>query len=123
MIELDGPQHFRFYPAFHVNGHRDFEEQARRDRLKNAYARDHKWSILRISWTEYGRLGDIVDDFIKDFVGGGRKRLERFTDAELCNQILCGERDTRYTWLHKWRRNTLHPRPYAGCKSPFIGKK
>lgn len=87
MIELDGPQHFAVFPFFHDNGEDDLQDQIARDCAKNRYAREHGWSLLRISYKEYKSLEQIVDQFISDFVEGERKQLFRATNAQLYNSI------------------------------------
>ena len=86
MIELDGPQHFALHAHFHES-EEDLQDQIGRDCAKNRYAREHGWSLLRISYKEYKSLEQIVDQFISDFVEGGRKQLFRATNAQLYNSI------------------------------------
>jgi very-short-patch-repair endonuclease len=87
MIELDGPQHFGFVHYFHPNGEEDFHDQIRRDCAKNLYAREQGWGLLRISYKEYKDLEQIVDQFIGDFIKGGRVQLFRVSNATLYNGV------------------------------------
>lgn len=80
MIELDGPQHFRFYPHFHES-EGDFHNQIERDLAKNRYARDQRMRLLRISYKEYKNLEEIVDDFLES------NEQFKATNANLYNSI------------------------------------
>lgn len=87
MVELDGPQHFDIVPHMHSNGIDDFVDQVERDCAKNQYARQHGWSVLRISYKEYKSLERIFDQFVEDFVEGGREQLFHVSNKELYNSI------------------------------------
>lgn len=58
-IEFDGEQHFR--PIEYFGGQISFENQQRRDYIKDMYCLDNKISLIRISYLEYNRIFDILD--------------------------------------------------------------
>lgn len=51
LVEVDGPHHFAGF-SYGGSG-TDFEDQIRRDRAKEEYARVMGWSIIRISYLEF----------------------------------------------------------------------
>jgi hypothetical protein len=58
-IEFDGEQHFK--PINYFGGQKSFENQIRRDYIKDIYCFDNKISLIRISYLEYDRIYDILD--------------------------------------------------------------
>ena len=83
MIELDGPQHFESV-AYFGGGPTDLYDQIRRDCTKNNWARDLGYSVLRISYQEYDRVEEILDDFLKDALKG---QTFRCSNAALYNAL------------------------------------
>jgi hypothetical protein len=81
------PQHFGTVPHFHPNGEADFHDQCLRDCAKNLESGKRGWGLLRVSYREFKDLEDIVDEYIEDFVKGGREPLIRATNAQLYNSI------------------------------------
>ena len=58
-IEFDGEQHFR--PIEYFGGQKSFENQKRRDCIKDMYCLDNKITLLRISYLEYDLIDGILD--------------------------------------------------------------
>ncbi len=58
-IEFDGEQHFR--PIEYFGGQKSFENQKRRDYIKDMYCLDNKITLLRISYLEYDLIDGILD--------------------------------------------------------------
>ena len=63
MIELDGPQHFESVGHFGPQMS-DHEDQVRRDCIKNKWAFDQGYSILRVSYQEYKDLDKWLQRFV-----------------------------------------------------------
>lgn len=64
-IELDGPQHFRSVDYFGVSS-TDLKDQMQRDLAKNRALWKGGYSLLRVSYEEYGELEAWVTKFIED---------------------------------------------------------
>ena len=64
-VEFDGEQHFRYIQIFHRTP-QGFEDQKRRDRIKNEWCRKHKIPLLRISYRDKDRVQEIVEEFVKN---------------------------------------------------------
>lgn len=58
-IEYDGEQHFK-----QVLGWEDVELNKYRDSLKNDYCKKYKIPLLRIAYTQYNNMFDMIDSFI-----------------------------------------------------------
>lgn len=59
LLEYDGVQHFE-YPNFFHRSRSEFNEQIKRDRLKEEIALDNGWNLLRIKYTETVTYGSII---------------------------------------------------------------
>lgn len=64
MIEYDGIQHYEYRPFFH-RSKKDFDEQVRRDRLKDDYCSKNGINMLRIAYRDYDNIESILDNYIK----------------------------------------------------------
>lgn len=64
-IEYDGEQHFK--PIDFFGGEDGFEETVRRDKIKNEYCMEKKIPLLRIPYTEFHNIKEIVSDFHSRF--------------------------------------------------------
>ena len=62
LIEYDGEQHFR--PANVFGGEKRFLQTQCYDELKNNWAKESNYSLLRISYKEKNRIPEILDDAI-----------------------------------------------------------
>ena len=70
LIEVDGEQHFKFIHRFH-KVQQDFIDQVRRDRIKNKYADDKHFNLLRISHDARQYVGKYVETMIRDIQNNG----------------------------------------------------
>ena len=61
-IEYDGRQHFE--PVEHWGGQKAFEQTKKYDKLKDDYCNDNGYLLLRIPYTEYGNIPQLITDFI-----------------------------------------------------------
>jgi hypothetical protein len=64
LIEFDGQQHFN--PIGYFGGQRQFEEQIKKDRIKNEYCRKNNIKLIRIPYWEECNLESILDKIIND---------------------------------------------------------
>lgn len=62
-IEYDGVQHIKYTPIFHST-YEDFIRQQENDRLKNKYAEDNGWKLLRINENDCNKIETILNEFI-----------------------------------------------------------
>ena len=67
MLEYQGIQHYE--PVKYFGGQKRFEENKIRDKLKVDYCKSHNIPLLRIKYTEFSILEDILEKHI--FSGGG----------------------------------------------------
>jgi Zn finger protein HypA/HybF involved in hydrogenase expression len=58
-IEFDGEQHYK--PINYFGGQKSFENQIRRDYIKDTYCLDNKISLIRISYLDYDSISNILD--------------------------------------------------------------
>jgi len=81
LIEGDGQQHFR---PVNFGGHlSDLEKQRRRDQIKNDYARQNSWSLVRIAISELPRVAEHIRAAIEAVRGcPSGDRYEKFIGAE-----------------------------------------
>jgi hypothetical protein len=61
-IEFDGEQHYR--PIEYFGGQKTFENQKRRDYIKDMYCLDNKISLFRISYLDYNKIEDILESIL-----------------------------------------------------------
>ena len=61
-IEFDGEQHYR--PIEYFGGEEKFNNQLRRDYIKDMYCLDNKISLVRISYLDYNKIEDILDSIL-----------------------------------------------------------
>ena len=61
-IEFDGKQHF--VAQEHFGGEAQLKKQQANDQLKNEYCAQHGYPLLRIPYTEYGNIRQLVSAFI-----------------------------------------------------------
>jgi hypothetical protein len=85
LIECDGPQHFGSVNWFGEPS--DFRDQIERDLAKNRYAMDRGMSLLRISYAEYNRVEQELDDFFRELERNEYQQTFKATNAELYNQL------------------------------------
>jgi hypothetical protein len=64
LIEYDGSQHFTAFAKF--GGENSFEQLKMRDNIKNQYCIKNNIKLLRISFKEYKKLDNILDEYIKN---------------------------------------------------------
>lgn len=62
-IEFDGEQHYR--PVEYFGGVKEFNNQLRRDYIKDMYCLDNKISLIRISYLDYNNIEDILESFLE----------------------------------------------------------
>lgn len=60
LIEYDGKQHFE--PVDFWGGQEAFEYRRRNDRIKDRYCKDHGIPLLRISYTQFDQIEQLVTD-------------------------------------------------------------
>src|SRR3989344_7474496 len=65
LFEIDGNQHFEFTPYFHKSM-KSFEEQQKRDRLKNIFCEVNRIPLLRVSYSEGNNIPNIIDNYMKN---------------------------------------------------------
>lgn len=58
LIEFDGEQHFK--PIKYFGGNKSFEKLQRRDTIKNEYAIENRYKLLRIAHTEFNRIEELL---------------------------------------------------------------
>jgi very-short-patch-repair endonuclease len=63
LIEYDGHQHFRVVNKW--GGKKNLQTIKRRDAIKNRFAERHNIRLLRIPYTEYDRIEEILSDALK----------------------------------------------------------
>jgi Zn ribbon nucleic-acid-binding protein/very-short-patch-repair endonuclease len=63
-IEYDGIQHFQPIPRF--GGEKAFIENQKRDGIKTNYCKDNKIKLLRIPYTEYNKIEEILEKYLKE---------------------------------------------------------
>lgn len=61
-IEFDGKQHFE--PVEHWGGQESFERTQRHDSIKNAYCESNNIRLLRIKYTDFERIQELIGAFI-----------------------------------------------------------
>lgn len=66
LVELDGQQHF--YPIDYFGGDEQYQKQLRNDELKNIYAKDNGYILIRIP---YIKFSSITPDLIVQLIEGG----------------------------------------------------
>lgn len=66
LVELDGQQHF--YPIDYFGGDEQYQKQLRNDELKNIYAKDNGYTLIRIPYTKFS---SITPDLIVQLIEGG----------------------------------------------------
>lgn len=59
LIEYDGEQHYKFIPYFHGN-EEGFELQKLRDNIKNEYCQKHNIKLIRIPYTDFDNIEEIL---------------------------------------------------------------
>jgi hypothetical protein len=62
LIEYDGLQHFRSRPAW--GGEIALKQTQRRDAIKTTFAEKHGYKLLRIKYTDYDRIEDILREHL-----------------------------------------------------------
>ena len=66
-IEYDGKQHFepqQFGGISKERAEKAFEQTKKYDKLKDDYCNDNGYLLLRIPYTEYGNIPQLITDFI-----------------------------------------------------------
>lgn len=61
-IEFDGKQHFE--PVDYFGGQANFERVQRRDAIKNEYCAANGIRLLRIKYTDFERIQELIENFI-----------------------------------------------------------
>ena len=61
-IEYDGEQHFQ-----EVFGNNSFEVIKKHDAIKNKYAKENGWKLIRIPYWDYDNIEGVLEDFIKTY--------------------------------------------------------
>ena len=77
-IEYDGRQHFvplRFGGVSKNKAQKAFERQQQNDKIKNDFVSNNpdKYKLLRIKYTDFGRVKELVSDFIIEFSSWGEE--------------------------------------------------
>lgn len=67
LIEYDGIQHFE--PVEHFGGSEKFEDNCRKDSMKDNYCEKNEISLLRIPYWKFHKIDEIVEGFIKNQEG------------------------------------------------------
>ena len=62
-IEYDGKQHFESIKFF--GGEKTYKYMEINDKIKNIYCKNNNIRLLRIKYTEYNKIEDIVISFLK----------------------------------------------------------
>jgi len=62
VIEYDGEQHFR--PTTNWGGQEAFEKLQLHDAIKNAYCAKNNIRLLRIKYTDFERVQELITEFI-----------------------------------------------------------
>lgn len=65
LIEYDGKQHYEPIEIF--GGEKAFKDNQRRDKAKNKYCLNNNIPILRIPYTEFDRIEEILTEFLSEF--------------------------------------------------------
>jgi len=63
-IEYDGRQHF--IPIERFGGEKEFKKNQLRDNIKDDYCKENNINLLRIPYTEFNKIDDILQDRIND---------------------------------------------------------
>lgn len=63
IIEFDGQQHYQFVAKFH-GSIENFESMKRRDEIKNQYAKENNYKLVRIKWLEEQNIETILNKHI-----------------------------------------------------------
>lgn len=67
LIELQGQQHyypFTFNNESHETKVKNFEDRVKKDKIKEAYCKEHNIPLLTIKYTKFDKMEKILDDFI-----------------------------------------------------------
>ena len=64
LIEFNGKQHYEAVKFF--GGKKSFERQKKVDLIKEQYAKDNNINLLIIPYTDYNRIEEIIDIYIKN---------------------------------------------------------
>ena len=70
-IEFDGEQHFRVVDFSSKNkelAKEQFRIIQENDKLKNEYAKEHGWKLIRIPYWEYNNIEEILDRELEEFL-------------------------------------------------------
>jgi len=63
-IEYDGKQHFE--PIEYFGGQSTLERTQRHDAIKNAYCESNNIRLLRIKYTDFDRIQELIETFLAD---------------------------------------------------------
>lgn len=63
LIEYDGEQHYNFIKLFHGD-EEGFKYQQLRDRIKTDYCKDHNIKLIRIPYTDYNNINQILTNYL-----------------------------------------------------------
>lgn len=68
-IEFDGKHHYK--PIEFYGGEKRFQEQQLRDQIKNDYCKDNNINLLRIPYTEFDNIEEIIKNKLEDIMVDG----------------------------------------------------
>lgn len=63
LIEYDGIQHYT--PSEYFGGNKSFDNLKTNDEIKNKFTKENNIPLLRIPYTEFNNIEDIINNFIK----------------------------------------------------------
>ncbi|MFJ8258565.1 DUF2726 domain-containing protein [Peribacillus asahii] len=86
LLEYDGKQHFE--PSEYFGGQEGFEYRQLCDQIKNEYCVENNIPLLRIKYTAFDMIGEILERIIKDPSSLSKNSLSDYFTNENCNYIL-----------------------------------
>lgn len=66
IIEYDGEHHF--HPVSHWGGNDHFKKTQKHDKMKNKYCHDHDIKLIRIPYTNFNHIEEILDKELEPYV-------------------------------------------------------
>ena len=66
LIEYDGEQHFKPIEIF--GGEDQYEKLKHNDKIKNNFSKESNYSLLRISYKEFNKINNILNEYLDKFI-------------------------------------------------------
>ena len=99
LIEYDGNAHFHEVKLF--GGKKYFEEKRNNDIIKNMFCIENNKKLLRISYTDYKNIHDILENYLKT----SNHNIIEFSDCMMYTEMVV---QTYTNMLHKSSNNHIN---------------